>query len=219
MNNRIIFNVLMFLLGSAITAALFLIMSPIPKPDALPMRTSVSFEVYSDDSGKTDTANSGQQLVSLAYEIAGCLQRRDYAALSTYAHPEYGVVFSPFSTVSLASDKCFTAGEIFRFKKDDTKYIWGVYSSGKPIELTPADYFDDFVYDASYVFPDAVGIDYIVRSGNALENVSETFPDAHYVDLYVNGTNDTDWKTLRLVFEDYDGQWYLTAIIHSAYTV
>lgn len=219
MNNRIIFSVLMFLLGSAITAALFLVLSPISKPDAVPMRTSVSLQVYGDESGASDSANSESQLINLAFEVTSCLQKRDYAALSFYAHPEFGVVFSPFSTVSLTSDKCFTANEISRFRKDDTKYIWGVYSNGKPIELTPVDYFEEFVYDAGYVLPDAIGVDYIVRSGNALENVTETFPDAHYVDLYINGTNDTDWKTLRLVFEERDGKQYLTAIIHSAYTV
>ena len=63
-------------------------------------------------------------------------------------------------------------------------------------------------------------IDEVYRSGNALENVKEVFPNARFVDFYIPGEDmDINWRSLKLVFESHDGKLYLTAVIHGENTI
>ncbi len=165
-----------------------------------------------------------QNLLDAAIEAANCISLRDYEGLSKMVHPEYGVVFSPYSNISLASDKCFTPSQVAAFGSDSASYVWGTYDgSGEPIEMTPADYFNTFVYNANYASAPVLGINYIVKYGNSLENVSDVFPDGLFVDFHFPALSDNlegaDWCTLRLVFEEYDGVLMLTAVIHCQMTV
>jgi hypothetical protein len=165
------------------------------------------------------------ELAQLAYTVLGYIRDSDYKELARIAHPEYGVVFSPYSTISLPTNKCFQAVQIEAFKEDKSLYVWGVYSgSGEPIELTPAGYFEEFVFRKDYYSAPIVGINHIVRSGNALENITDVFHDVQFVDYYIPGTEtggaeDLSWSSLRLGFEEYDGKLMLTVILHSVWTV
>lgn len=168
-----------------------------------------------------DAANS--ELTDYAFSIVQDIKNGDYKALSQAVHPDYGVVFSPYATISLASDKCFTAQQVAGFADDKNKYVWGKYDgSGSPIELTPADYFKSFVFDRDYTLASEIGVDTVVKSGNSLENMSDIFPNARFVDFYIPGTKDSggmDWGILRLGFEEYKGQLKLTVIVHSEWTI
>ena len=166
---------------------------------------------------------STSQLTQLALEAAGYIKSGDYRALSRMIHPEYGVVISPYATVSLSSNKCFTREDVSKFGDDGVSYIWGITDDvGDPIEMTPCDYFTEYVYNFDYVNSSIIGINRIVKSGNSLENLSDMFPGCQFVDLHNPGTEETEyanWSTLRLVFEEYDGIMMLTAIIHSESTL
>lgn len=164
---------------------------------------------------------SNASLTALAFSILDDIKVRDYQALSGVVHPEYGVVFSPCSAVNLMTNKCFSPAQVAAFGTDANVYVWGVYSSGgEPIEMTPADYFSYFVFPEDYSTASVVGVNHIVRSGNALENITEMFPDAEFVDFHIPSgdrysAEDSDWSSLRLGFEDYGGALMLTLILHS----
>ena len=165
------------------------------------------------------------ELSSLAYSILDSIKESDFAALSGAAHPERGILFSPQATVALSKNKCFSTEEIAAFGSDTSVYVWGVYSvSGEPIEMTPAEYFSRFVYFKDYTSAPIVGVNHVVRSGNALENFKDVFPDMQFIEFHVPGgehdpTEDFNWSTLRLGFEQYNGDLWLTAIIHSEWSV
>ncbi len=109
------------------------------------------------------------ELTDYAYEILGYIRAGDYDALSRNVHPEYGVIFSPYATINLASNKCFTAAQIRGFADDKNKYVWGIYDGkGDPIDLTPPEYFKKFVFDKDYTLAPEIGIDMIIMSGNSL---------------------------------------------------
>lgn len=184
---------------------------------AVNQKQNIQFFFNSDE-----TTNS--QLYELATAITTCIKERDYVGLSQYVHPEYGVVFSPYSNIVLQSDQYFTASQVARFAEDKTMYVWGIRDgSGEAIEMTPQEYFAEFVFDKDYTQAPIVGFNYIVRSGNTLENVTEIFSNADFIDLHYPGSDvsvdRTDWSTLRLVFEDYKGELRLSAIIHNEMTV
>ena len=162
-----------------------------------------------------------EDLARLALGVAEALRKGDYKALSEYVHPVYGVVFSPYSTINLSSNQCFTVNRVEIAGADTAVYTWGTtVDSGEPIQLTARQYMESYVYDRDYAKAPVVGFNTIVRTGNALENVMSAFPDAQFVDLCFPPTTaeGTDWSILRMVFEDNGGTLKLTALIHSAYT-
>jgi len=165
------------------------------------------------------------ELSAFAYKILDYIKAGDYNALSHVVHPEHGIMFSPQATVDKSTNKHFSSDEIAAFGTDMDIYVWGVYgASGEPIEMTPAEYFDRYVFFKDYTCAPYIGINRVIRSGNALENIMEVFPDMQFVEFNIPGSEqdpaaDFNWCTLRLGFEEHAGSLWLTAIIHSEWSV
>ena len=168
-----------------------------------------------------DTASA--DITMLAYTILDNIRDDDFAALSQVVHPEFGVVLSPCATINLTTARRFSAEQIAAIDTDTSIYVWGVYNgSGVPIELTPSDYFDQFVPAAAHMDAAIIGINQIVRSGNALENMTDVFPNVKFVDFHIPGgepIEEYDWSSLRLGFEEFDGSLKLVAIVYSKWAV
>ena len=160
------------------------------------------------------------ELHIFAMKIANCIKDRDYEELAGYVHPEYGVIFVPYTTVNLSTNKCFTAKQVYEFSEDEMKYVWGVYDGvGDPIELTPNEYFNAFVWDKDYTAYTSVSFNGVTQWGNALNNLSEIFINARTADYYVEGKTEFDWSSLCLCFEEHDGKLYLSAVVHNQWTI
>jgi len=174
---------------------------------------------------KTPADTDNADLTAFAYAILGYIRDGDYVALSQVSHPELGVVFSPCATVTLSTNKRFSPEQIAAFGSDKNTYVWGVQDgSGEPIEMTPSDYFSGIVFGRNYLDAPVIGVNRIVKRGNALENITEIFPDAKFVDFHIPGgergsEEELGWNTLRLGFEEYEDTLRLTIIIHSKWTV
>ena len=84
-----------------------------------------------------------EDLARLALSVADTIRRSDYETLSTYVHPVYGLVFSPYSTINLNSNQCFTVNRVAIAGADTALYTWGTtVDSGEPIQLTTRQYFE-----------------------------------------------------------------------------
>ena len=179
---------------------------------------SLAEEVIAID--RTDNA----LLLEAANQVLVALKYDDFTTLSTLVHPEKGVTFTPYSTVQPDIDLCFTPGQIAKADSDTTAYVWGVTDgSGLPIESTIVDYIDQYVYNADFTQAPQIGIDTIITSGNAMENVLAVFPQGRFVEYHFSGIDPElqgyDWCSLKLVFEIYDNQWVLVGLIHSQWTI
>jgi hypothetical protein len=176
------------------------------------------------DQPKAAADMNNAELTSLAYTVVGYIKDGNYRALSRIAHPEFGVVFSPNATVALATNKCFQADQIAAFGSDNTIYVWGIQDgTGEPIEMTVVDYLAEYVLAKDYFNASIIGINQIVKSGNALENIKEVFPEVKFVDFHIPGdekdsAEDIGWTSLRLGFEEYDNKLWLTLILASKWT-
>lgn len=162
-------------------------------------------------------------LVGRALEVAGYIRDRNWAALAGAVHPDRGVTFTPYSSVS-DSDLCFTPEKVAAFGGDSKVYLWGSYDgSGAPMSLTVEEYFAQFVGNADYTRAPLLAVDRVISSGNAVENVADAYPDARFVELYYSGLDEAqegfDWCALKLVFEPVDGTLMLVGIIHSEWTI
>ena len=179
-------------------------------------------KIREDDAPRAKSNNA--ELTALAFSVLENIKNGDYEALSSVAHPKFGVIFSPCATVTLNTNRYFQSKQIALFGADTNAYVWGVRSgSGEPIEMTPRDYFASFVFDKDYTAASIIGIDRIVKSGNALENIKDIFPDVRFVDFHITGgdrdsAEDLSWSSLRLGFEDFEGRLWLTVILHSEWT-
>lgn len=164
-----------------------------------------------------------EALVGRALEAAGYIRDQDWAALAGMVHPDRGVTFTPYSSVS-DSDLRFTAESVAAFGSDSKVYLWGSYDgSGAPMSLTVEEYFAQFVNNADYTRAPFLAVDRVISSGNAVENVADAYPDARFVELYYSGLDEAnegfDWCALKLVFEPVDGVFMLVGIIHSQWTI
>lgn len=163
-------------------------------------------------------------LLNTACLTVSALKSRNYVTLASYVHPQKGVTFTPFSTVRLEKDINLSSVQISQLERDRTTYVWGERNgSNSLIELTIPKYFDQFVFDRDYTKAPRVGIDEVVITGNALENLPDAYPGCRFVDFTFPAKDPGDkapnWSSLKLVFEPGEYQWYLVGIIHSQWTV
>ncbi len=162
------------------------------------------------------------QVLPLAETAIRALQAKDMAALSALVHPTAGLRFSPYSFVR-PEHLVFTPEQLTTLLDDPTIYNWGIFDgSGAPIEMTFADYFARFVYSKDFAEAEQVSADQRLGGGNTIDNSQEFYPGAVVVEYHLPGENPEyggmDWQSLRLVFQQIDGAWYLAGIIHDEWT-
>src|SRR5690606_20543458 len=105
----------------------------------------------------------------------------------------------------------------------EQSYLWGMYDgSGEDIVLTFAEFIDRFAYNYDYAAAPQVGWNSVLQTGNTLLNHEDVYPDSLFVEYHVPGSAEydgMDWGTLRLVFMEHEGTWYVVGIIHDQWTI
>lgn len=174
-------------------------------------------------SDSPDLPLGNEVLLARAMEVAGYLRDRDWSALAGAVHPERGVRFTPYSSVS-DGDMVFSPEEAAAFGTDARSYMWG-YSdgAGEPMTMTVRDYVDRFVFNANFTQAPLLAVNRVQVYGNALENVADAYPEGSFVEFYYDGLDPAsegfDWCALKLVFESYQGRLMLVGVIHSEWTI
>ena len=160
-------------------------------------------------------------LTSDALDIAQILKDEDMAALAGYAHPVDGIKFSPYYYIE-NSHQVFTAAQIPSLLADNSVYFWGIQDgSGFDIDETPQDYFDRYVNARDFTSPDETVYNNVIARGNLINNIPSFYPNAVFVELHVEGTQQysgMDWRSLYLIFEEYNGDFYLIGIANGEWT-
>lgn len=157
-------------------------------------------------------------------EVIELIKDKDMKNLSSYVHPEKGLRFTPYPYIDLQNDQVFKAQSVAELLQDTKVYTWGSYDgSGEPIELKFNDYYDKFIYDADFANPHMIGNNVAIGTGNTIDNVDEAYPNGYFVELYFKGFEPQyegiDWRSLKLVFEELNGAWYLVGIVHGQWTI
>ncbi|MCA0987684.1 hypothetical protein [Guptibacillus algicola] len=157
-----------------------------------------------------------------SYYALSAIKNGDMNELAAVVHPNKGVLFSPYMTVDKNRAQVFMKGQLEMILDSDKQYEWGVSAGkGDPIRLTPREYFDQYVYDVDFLETDFVTLDAMYKQTNSVENIQQAFPESTYVEYFVPGSEEfdgLDWKSLKLVFMDYEGEPHLVGIIHDQWT-
>jgi hypothetical protein len=157
-------------------------------------------------------------------KIIRAISNKDSELISEFVHPFKGVRFTPYTYVSTEKDVVLNQEEVKNFFNDQTIYTWGFYDGiGGDIYLTSSQYYDDFIYTADFVNAEDIGYNEVLSIGNMSENQFAVYNNAIVVEYYFSGFNPEfggiDWQSLRLVFEQYEGDWKLVGIIHNQWTI
>lgn len=172
--------------------------------------------------GNPDSSGSqkSMQLLQEAYDVAEAVVAGDYAGLSRYVSDK-GLLLVPFSTVEFDRNLLFTSSEVRSFAALKNKYIFGADPvTSQPIEMTVAEYMNAFLRTSDYTAAPMLGVNTVLKRGNAVENVAEAFPDGIFVDFFFppSQSGGIDWSSLKVVFEVTNGRYHLVALIRSVYT-
>jgi len=193
--------------------------------------------VYRELEGWTDSTFLAQQVGEASEPVAmrataiiQAIAARDLTALSQFVHPQEGVRFSPYPYVMTGlegegqANLVFSADELSDLADDPTVYQWGILNgSGAPIEITFDAYWQRFVYDADFARPQVIGYGEAVGRGNTINNIPQVYPQGVMIEYHFRNFDPDyeglDWRSLRLVIEEYEGDWYLVGIVHAEWTI
>jgi len=155
-----------------------------------------------------------------AEETILAIKNKDAEKLSNIIHPDKGVRFSPYSHINTDSDIIFSASQFLNFFQNNKIYLWGAYDgSGLPINLTPAEYYNKFIYDVDFAAAPEIGYNQTISKGNIINNIFEAYPGATIVEYYFSGFDPKyegmDWRSLDLVFEN----GYLVGVVHGQWMI
>ncbi len=161
-------------------------------------------------------------LLNAACCVVQALQSRDYNALAGYVHRERGLTITPYSTVR-EEDLTFKRSQVKNFSGDDNLYVWGVVpETNELIHMTPMDFFNTYLWDMDYTQASKIAVDKVNISGNALENVTQVYPDCRFVEFTFPSVDASmeglDWRSLKVVLTPADDQWQLVGLIHGQWT-
>jgi len=184
--------------------------------------TQATYELTDEGIIKPEIAK--EAIDEIADKLIYAISTKDSEAIAEVVHPVKGVRFTPYTYVSVDNDAVFNQDEIKNFFENEKVYQWGNYDgSGNEISLTPSQYYDEFIYSTDFMNAEKIGYNEILSSGNAEENQFEVYENAIVVEYYFSGLNPdfggADWKSLRLVFEQYENTWKLVGIIHNQMTI
>lgn len=163
------------------------------------------------------------ELALMAQFVASALQAGDYGSLAKLVHPQFCLRFAPYQFLR-ETDQVFCQEGLAAAAQSESLLVWGQYDgSGETILLTFQEYHNRFVYDEDYFQPLVVGFDREVSQGNSINNIPDIYPDGMMVEYYFPGFDPQyggmDWRSLRMVFVELDGQWHLVALVHGEWTI
>lgn len=181
-----------------------------------------------DNENTQENQQTGEENPILPKQVADtvllALKNKDMQALSSYVHPTKGLLFSPYGYIVTDTAQVFTGQQVAGLSTDSTLYHWGEFDgTGDPMEMTFADYYERFVYDQDYANAEQTSINERLGQGNTIDNILDVFPGATTVEYHFSGFDPQyegmDWRSLRIVLEEENGQWYIVAIVHDEWTI
>ncbi|AZA77450.1 hypothetical protein EG347_07965 [Chryseobacterium sp. G0186] len=155
-------------------------------------------------------------------EVLQSLKAKDYKTFASFIHPEKGISFSMYAFVDPKDDKHFSKADFEKYQPTKMLFTWGTYDgSGDPYKATINEYLGKWVFSKDFTVSQYSSNKFIGR-GNSLNNLDEIYPKSDFTENYIKGTEkngEMDWKTVRFVFEEFQGKYYLIAVVNDQWTI
>lgn len=154
------------------------------------------------------------------------LKNKNYLAFANYIHPVEGLRFSPYGYVDTVHDIKVSRQKFINEagKTPQDMIVWGAFDgTGDPIRMTLNNYLQRFVYDVDFVKPEKRSVNKFIGGGNSLNNLESVYKNCDFTESHFSGFEEKyggmDWKTLRLVFKNRNGKFFLVGIVHDEWTI
>jgi len=165
-------------------------------------------------------------LLRLTQTILLTLKNKNYSAFANYIHPVSGIRFSPYGYIDtlrhirLSRQKFITEAA----KPDQDMMVWGEFDgTGDQIRMTLHNYMQRFVYDVDFAKPETRKVNEYIGSGNSLNNLDSVYKNCDFTESHFSGFEKKyeghDWRTLRLVFKERNGRYFLVGVVHDEWTI
>ena len=189
----------------------------ITEPGALPTETS------SPRPTLTPFPPDPLTLEEAAQEVIHVLGDKDLEIVAEFVHPEMGVRFSPYTYVQ-DSHLVFMPDELPGLVGSDQVFEWGSFDgSGDPIELTFDEYYERFLYSADFANPEMMAVNEELGYSSMINNIADYYPGSSFVEYHFSGFEEDygglDWVSLRLVFIQEEGTWFLVGLVNDQWTI
>ena len=173
---------------------------------------------------KITIVNHDSLLLSLTRQVLTTLKNKDYSSFEKFIHPTLGTRFTPYGFIDTTVDIRLTANEFRKHLDKKSKLNWGNYDgSGDSIILTISEYFNKFVYNADFLHAEKTSVNKMIGSGNSFNNLPIVYKDCDFTESYFPGFEKKyggmDWTSLRLVYQKFEGNYYLVAVVHDQWTI
>ncbi len=154
--------------------------------------------------------------------VIQALKDKNYNKFAAYIHPQKGVRFSMYAFVNPEQDKKFSKADFEKYLPAKTIFTWGALDgSGDLYKTTIYEYLSKWVYSKDFA-AGQVSINEFQGSGNSLNNLKKIYPKADFTENFLKGSEENagmDWKCLRLFFEEFQGKYYLVAVVNDQWTI
>jgi|GEM_PF-1137041 len=177
----------------------------------------------STDEPTPDPDAAREAISDRADQVMQLISELDLDGLAEWVHPERGLRFSPYSYVDVADDVVLEAFELASNLNNPELREWGFYDgSGETILLDFRDYWLRFVFSHDFRQAPEVSYNEQLFGGNMINNAPIVYGGSIIVEYHFDGFEEQyagmDWRSLRLVFQPYDGDWRLVGIINDEWT-
>lgn len=175
--------------------------------------------------GDGTRAQDDSELRMAAAQVVESLAAKDFDRLADLVDPERGVLFSPYTLVAPKGQVSLSREDLRKIASGERIVrTWDLYdASALPIHLSFREYLDRFVYDAPFATDGQAAVNERQGGGTTLDTTGKIWPEGRVVEYYFPGSDPerqgTDWRSLRLVFEESGGRWWLVGVVHDEWTI
>jgi hypothetical protein len=171
---------------------------------------------------KQDALSTEVALKKTNDEVLQALKVGYYDIFANYIHPQKGVRFSMYAFVNKNEDKQFSKADFEKYLPSKTVFTWGSRDgSGEVYKATLNKYLHDWVFKKDFTKSE-YSFNTFQAGGNSLNNLKEIYPNNNFTENYISGSEKSggmDWNALRFVFEEFDGKYYIVAVINDEWTI
>ncbi|CAD7812092.1 hypothetical protein CHRY9390_02463 [Chryseobacterium aquaeductus] len=171
---------------------------------------------------KQDALSTEVALKKTNDELLQAIKVGYFDIFANYIHPQKGVRFSMYAFVNQNEDKHFTKTDFEKYLPTNTIFTWGSRDgSGEIYKATLNKYLNDWAFKKDFTKSE-YSFNQFLGGGNSLNNLKEIYPKTYFTENYMKGSEQyggIDWNALRFVFEEFDGKYYVVAVINDEWTI
>ena len=176
---------------------------------------------------ENETINLRTRLLKDSEIIYRALEQLDYETIASMAHPQLGVTFplfadygNPEGGVNGGPYVSFSREELL--DKNGDIYQFGADNGDNTFEMSLTEYIQDVLITHNNKLLPIREISFneqLYPKGGVINTIHQYYPEAKYVEYYRYESDDPiSFQSLRFVYQDYEGEWYLTAIVRDVYS-